>query len=109
MSAIGHPIVGDTLLVLLNAHHETIPFILPESKAEHNWQRLLDTADNVKEALIYQGGQTYALTGRSMVVLSTRPIEETGHPVSGAQLEALRKASQPTQQKPPRGEVGRST
>jgi len=105
----GEPIVGDTLLVLLNAHHETIPFILPESKPEHNWQRLLDTADNVKEPLIYQGGQTYALTGRSMVVLSTRLIEETGLPVSGAQLEALRKASQPTPQKPPRGEVGRST
>ena len=31
----GEPIVGDTLLLLLNAHHEPIPFTLPATKAEH--------------------------------------------------------------------------
>ena len=29
----GEPIVGDTLLLLLNAHHEAIPFTLPATKA----------------------------------------------------------------------------
>ena len=41
----GEPIVGDTLLLLLNAHHEPLPFTLPETKPEHHWERLLDTAD----------------------------------------------------------------
>ena len=27
----GEPIVGETLLMLLNAHHEPIPFTLPET------------------------------------------------------------------------------
>ena len=32
----GEPIVGDTLLMLLNAHHEPIPFTLPATTAaEH--------------------------------------------------------------------------
>jgi isoamylase len=92
----GDPVVGDTLLVLLNAHHEAIPFVLPEAKPEHKWQRLLDSADHAQEPLYYQGGQKYDLAGRSMVVLSTRPVDEDGQPLSDAQLEALRKATQPT-------------
>ena len=39
----GEPIVGDTLLLLLNAHHEPIPFTLPATRPEHHWERLLDT------------------------------------------------------------------
>ena len=41
----GEPIVGDTLLVLLNAHHEAIPFTLPAHAAGQDWELLLDTAD----------------------------------------------------------------
>ena len=41
----GEPIVGDTLLLLLNAHHEEIRFALPLTKEEHQWQLLLNTAD----------------------------------------------------------------
>ena len=42
----GEPIVGDTLLLLLNAHHERIPFALPATQAGQHWERLFDTADD---------------------------------------------------------------
>lgn len=41
----GEPIVGDTVLLLLNAHHEAIPFTLPVAREGQAWERCLDTAD----------------------------------------------------------------
>jgi isoamylase len=40
----GRRIEGDTVLVLFNAHHEPISFILPALLTNQRWQRLLDTA-----------------------------------------------------------------
>src|SRR5258708_39151190 len=40
----GEPIVGDTLLLLLNAHHEAIPFQLPLTCQNAVWELLFDTA-----------------------------------------------------------------
>ncbi len=68
----GEPIVGETLLVLLNAHHEPLPFSLPTTKPEHKWQRLLDTADDASEPTIFEGGENYALKDRSLAVLTAR-------------------------------------
>jgi hypothetical protein len=61
--------VGDTLILLLNAHHEPIPFSLPSTKGNLKWQILIDTA-----ATPATGGgpvetEKYELKGRSMVVL----------------------------------------
>jgi glycogen operon protein len=67
----GEPIVGDTILLLLNAHYEPIPFMLPTLPEGQQWERLLDTADPQGEALQYKDGQPYELQGRSMVVLRT--------------------------------------
>ena len=41
----GERIVGDTLLMLLNAGDEPIPFVLPATTAAERWETLLDTAD----------------------------------------------------------------
>ena len=41
----GNRIVGDTLLLLFNAHHEAIPFTLPAQRQGEFWERLLDTAE----------------------------------------------------------------
>jgi glycogen operon protein len=89
----GEPVVGETLLLLLNAHHEAIPFALPATKAEHHWERLLDTAEPPPEAKPMVGGDKYALGGRSLVVLRTVRAEETGQAITGTQVEALRKES----------------
>ncbi|HEV8062788.1 MAG TPA: glycogen debranching protein GlgX [Gemmataceae bacterium] len=72
----GEPIVGETLLILLNAHHESIPFILPATKVEHRWERILDTADpKAHPAFMYEGDE-YQLQGRSLTVLRIRMKEE---------------------------------
>jgi glycogen operon protein len=87
----GEPVVGETLLLLFNAHHEPIPFALPQTKAEHHWERLFDTADLSDLLLIFTGGQQFLLQGRSMALLRTVVQEETGQPVTALQVEALKK------------------
>jgi glycogen operon protein len=71
----GEAIVGDTLLLLLNAHHEPIPFTLPETKPEHEWERLLDTATGKENDSVWRGGQQYPLRERSLAVLRTHTAE----------------------------------
>ena len=72
----GEPIVGETLLLLLNAHHEPLPFTLPKTRANHAWERLLDTADGDVNPIVLHGGQQYPLQGRSLALLRVRPEEE---------------------------------
>jgi isoamylase len=72
----GDPIMGDTVLLLMNAHHDAIPFTLPALKEGQVWERLLDTTDPQSEPLSCAGGQPYALHGRSMAVLRTRARPE---------------------------------
>ncbi len=67
----GEPIVGDTVLLLLNAHHEAIPFTIPATREDQLWERVLDTADPHGKPIQCTGGQQYALQGRAMVVLRT--------------------------------------
>ncbi len=67
----GEPVRGDTILLLLNAHHEAIPFTLPARVEGQPWERLLDTADPHGKPDQYIAGGQYELQGRSMVVLRT--------------------------------------
>ncbi len=64
----GKPIVGKTLLVLINAYHETVPFILPAHKKGTRWEPLLDTSVPAPRGIV-RGGTEYPLEGRSLVVL----------------------------------------
>jgi isoamylase len=72
----GEPVVGDTMLLLLNAHYEPIPFTLPALKEGQPWERLFDTTDPQDEPLQCTGGQQYELQGRSMTVLRTRAQQD---------------------------------
>lgn len=94
----GNPIVGETILMLLNAHHEPIPFKLPITNANHYWDRLLDTADPAAPLAGFDGGQQYDLQGRSVVLLRTLVRDEPIAAVTPAQIETLRK--QPTPRDP---------
>jgi len=51
MDEHGEPVEGDTLLVLLNAHHETIPFTLPGHGDDQFWELALQTADVSQQEL----------------------------------------------------------
>jgi glycogen operon protein len=90
----GEPITGDTVLLLLNAHHEAIPFTLPATKTEHHWERLLDTADPGGEVLALDGGKQYPLQGRSLALLRTKVPEEAGQKITPAQVETLLRAKE---------------
>jgi glycogen operon protein len=72
----GETIVGDTILLLLNAHHEAIPFTLPATREGELWARLLDTADPQGMPLTCAGGQQYQLQGRAMAVLRSRTQQD---------------------------------
>ncbi len=65
----GHPVSGDTLLILLNAHHEELPFVLPWLDAGQAWVREFDTTDANAPQCRFEGHARYALKGRSLAVL----------------------------------------
>jgi glycogen operon protein len=63
----GEPITGDTLLILLNAHHEAVKFVLPPAKPGHQWARVLDTA-SADGGVSLAPGENYDLAARSLSV-----------------------------------------
>jgi isoamylase len=72
----GERIVGDTLLLLLNAGTEVVPFMLPETAAQERWETVMDTADPWVTPRRLLAGDRYQLQSRSMAVLkisSDRP------------------------------------
>jgi isoamylase len=60
----GQTITGDTLLVLMNAHNEIVPFRLPASNAGV-WQRIFDTTNPRLPEARQARDATYELKGRS--------------------------------------------
>jgi isoamylase len=57
----GNPLEDDDLLLLLNAHHDAVEFILPEGA----WTLLVDTSLNA-----FSSGETYTLQPRSLALLA---------------------------------------
>jgi glycogen operon protein len=70
----GQPIRDETLLILLNMHHEPLPFTLPAHKRGVRWMPVLDTAAIGKDTPLrmLKGGQQYTLEARSLAVLRLR-------------------------------------
>ena len=105
MDERGQPIVGDTLLLLINAHWEEIPFKLPPARAEHVWETLVDTRDPEAPVRVLRPGATFPLFGRSLALLRTCLQQEAGQELTGVQAEALRReasrARQPGPADPP--------
>jgi isoamylase len=65
----GKRIVGDTLLLILNAGEQAVAFTLPATKPEARWETLIDTADPWAPARRLRAGGLYELLPRSMAVL----------------------------------------
>lgn len=71
----GHPIVANTYLLLLNAHHEAIPFILPAHHARVRWTLVLDAREwevGARRPSAFRAGDQYPLAGRSPALLRLR-------------------------------------
>jgi len=73
----GEPVLGDTLLVLLNGHHDRISFVLPPLVADQLWFRVFDTLDPSLLEKSFRPGMRYQLQGQSVAVLKIgAPIRE---------------------------------
>jgi glycogen operon protein len=71
--ATGRPVVGNTLLILLNASENGVLFRLPRvaHRVGASWEALLDTCSPTGEpaTLEYNGGVTVTIPDRSLLVL----------------------------------------
>jgi glycogen operon protein len=77
----GEPVRDDTFLLLINAHYEPIPFVLP-GQENLEWQLILDTADPngfLAEPKKFGSGDDVDLGGRACYLLQL---------ISGAQAQA---------------------
>ena len=87
VDARGEPIVGDTLLVLMNAGPKAVKFALPATNPEHVWELMFDTADDDAPPATHRGGAKYELKDHALAMFRTRP------PAPPATATALRKSA----------------
>ena len=76
----GEPIKGDSIVLLINAHYEALPFMLPSRSEQQEWELLIDTAEPQAASTTHKGHTFYDLKGRSMVVLRSEPPGQEGRP-----------------------------
>lgn len=76
LSRTGVPLIDSRFIGLLNAHHDVVPFTLPERRLGSRWQVVFDTArphlDDSRD-LIFASGETYRMKGFSFVLLVHLP------------------------------------
>lgn len=69
----GGPITGDSIVLLVNASHQPIPFTLPSCGENQEWELLIDTADPELATMKCKSGEQYESNGRSIVILRAAP------------------------------------
>lgn len=74
----GNRIVDDTMLILLNAHYEPIPFVLPASQSDVQWELVLDTREVTgrREHPRVKTGEPYELEARSVALFRQERLNE---------------------------------
>ncbi len=72
----GTDLSDDIILILLNAHAEPVPFILPSLRRAEAWARILDTSEPwaAGEEPLVPMGQSYELPERALVVFLARGV-----------------------------------
>lgn len=75
----GRTIVGETLLILFNAHYEPVSFALPAHRKGATWSLRLDTAESRASAssfrALYRGGRPFEADGRSVAIFTLAESE----------------------------------
>ncbi|HEY7130132.1 MAG TPA: glycogen debranching protein GlgX [Nitrospira sp.] len=82
---LGNPILDNTFLLLINAHHEPIQFTLPKPPATVQWQLVLDTVQEVipAHAPLIAEGNHYDLKGRSLALMQIEAAVPIRPPMRG--------------------------
>ena len=67
----GQPVTDANFLLLMNAHHEAIPFVIPSLAPNAIWVSWVDTSQPPTNDLdpCYQAGKSYPLQARSLALL----------------------------------------
>ncbi|HEY3784269.1 MAG TPA: glycogen debranching protein GlgX [Steroidobacteraceae bacterium] len=67
----GKPVTDNNFLLLFNAHHEEIPFVLPQFLSDKAWWTVLDTSTDGSpfEQRRNEAGTQFPLQGRSLALL----------------------------------------
>ncbi len=67
----GRPLRDDDFLILFNAHHDDLDFVIPTIPGDA-WLALIDTAfdTGVAERAHHAAGERYRLRGRSLALLT---------------------------------------
>src|SRR5262249_7086740 len=65
----GRPLPDEGLLLLVNAHHEPVPFMLPDSTDAPQWEVLIDTAAPERGGVLYLDDEVYQVQGHALVLL----------------------------------------
>ena len=68
----GRLIIDDTLLILLSAGDQAIPFKLPRPGMQRDWTIVFDTANAKPARRRVRSGTEYQLAARSVVLLLAR-------------------------------------
>ena len=71
----GRPIRDDTFLLLFNAHHEPVDFVLPAHRPRVRWDLVLDTRDWATASRAFRVGDAYPLEARSLALLRQRAAQ----------------------------------
>ncbi|BCB27503.1 glycogen operon protein GlgX homolog [Sulfurimicrobium lacus] len=73
----GNPVKDNDFLLLINAHHEPIPFQIPGFHSRTRWHVTIDTSDPnmLGPAKRYACGSIFLLQGRSLVLMQ-QPIQK---------------------------------
>jgi len=70
-TGIHRPAADATLLLVLNAYHDMVEFTLPDVPGQDQWTCLIDTNAPVRTELpAFESGETYQVTGRSLLLFS---------------------------------------
>ena len=85
----GEPIVGETLLILLNGHWEPIPFTLPQTTRGPHLGPHPGHGRPERGAAGLRGGPGIPLQDRSFVVLAARTPQHEGHTATPEQVRAV--------------------
>ncbi len=67
----GKPVTDRNFMLLFNAHHEPIPFVLPQFLSDKAWWSVFDTGAEADpfEQRRHEAGSQYPLQGRSLALL----------------------------------------
>jgi glycogen operon protein len=65
----GERVIDDSFIVLFNAHHEPLAFVLPPVEWGERWVKVLDTADSLSEGDQSKAGEELPVEARTLVLL----------------------------------------